>query len=89
MKAIKLRVYGKVQNVGFRVFISKVAQELGIRGYVKNEDQGSVLVYGVGEEDKIDELIKITKKGSERSKIELVEVRDAEIISFMGFDVRN
>ena len=35
-KACSIRVYGKVQNVGFRYYTAKTAQQFDIKGYVKN-----------------------------------------------------
>jgi len=36
MKALKIRVEGIVQGVGFRYFTRRVAKSLGVKGYVMN-----------------------------------------------------
>jgi adenine phosphoribosyltransferase len=41
-------VSGRVQGVGFRWFVHKHASELGMRGWVRNEDDGRVQVYAMG-----------------------------------------
>jgi len=40
-------IVGRVQGVGFRWFVLKHAQALGIRGWVRNTHDGSVEVLGV------------------------------------------
>lgn len=42
MKHISIRIYGRVQGVGFRVSAQKKADELGITGFVRNEPDGTV-----------------------------------------------
>ena len=42
------RVRGRVQGVGFRYFVEQSAKALGVRGWVRNVDDGSVEVYAVG-----------------------------------------
>ena len=44
MQGRNIRIFGKVQGVGLRANVKSVADESGIRGTVKNMDDGSVLV---------------------------------------------
>lgn len=57
----RLIVYGRVQGVGYRYFVSEVANELGIVGEVRNIIQGnlkgSVSIVAEGEEEKIKKFI--------------------------------
>ena len=50
MLRLRLRVRGAVQGVGFRWFARETAQRLGVSGWVRNCDDGSVEI-GVGGED--------------------------------------
>jgi acylphosphatase len=49
--AIRLVIHGRVQGVGFRVFVMRQAQRLGLRGWVRNRHAGTVeaLLIGSGE----------------------------------------
>lgn len=46
-------VYGRVQGVGFRYTTQHEAQRLGLTGYAKNMDDGSVEVVACGESDRV------------------------------------
>ncbi len=46
-------VHGFVQGVGYRAFVSGVAVGLGINGFVRNSDDGSVEIFAIGEENKL------------------------------------
>lgn len=56
-------VNGLVQGVGFRYYVQRKAQGLGLGGYVKNLYTGEVLTVAEGERCMIEELIKIIKAG--------------------------
>ena len=50
-------VYGRVQGVGFRYTTQYEAKRLGLTGYAKNLDDGSVEVVACGEEGQVEKLI--------------------------------
>jgi DNA ligase D-like protein (predicted 3'-phosphoesterase) len=54
--AIRAVVRGEVQGVGFRDAIVNRAHELGVTGWVRNEEDGTVLVHAEGGERAVDEL---------------------------------
>ncbi len=49
--AFLVRITGRVQGVGFRIWTQEEAEKLGLRGWVRNERDGSVtsLIAGSGE----------------------------------------
>jgi acylphosphatase len=49
-------VVGRVQGVGFRWFVLHVAQPLGVRGWVRNREDGSVEVVGLAAAATIEQL---------------------------------
>lgn len=59
-------VYGRVQGVGFRYIIQYEAKRLGLIGYVKNFDDGSVEVVVCGEEGQVEKLMQWLKSGGSR-----------------------
>jgi acylphosphatase len=62
-------VKGKVQGVWFRKHTKDQADSLGIKGYVKNDENGNVYVEAEGTTDAIDSFIETLKKGSPLSKV--------------------
>ena len=59
---IKMRVAGRVQGVGFRYMTKFAADELGIGGIVRNEDDGSVYIEANGSSDQIYTFIEKVKR---------------------------
>ncbi len=60
-------VHGMVQGVGFRYSTQHEAQKLGLTGYVRNMDDGSVEVLACGGEQQVEQLIAWLKAGGPRS----------------------
>lgn len=56
-------VHGRVQGVGFRYSTQHEAQRLGLTGYAKNLDDGSVEVVVCGEVEQVEKLLKWLKDG--------------------------
>ncbi|MEM1952832.1 MAG: acylphosphatase [Candidatus Caldarchaeum sp.] len=73
MRAVLLRIRGKVQRVGYRRFVQETAQELELAGYVKNEKDGSVTVFIQGDEEKIAAFIQAIKSPPPPSLVKSVE----------------
>ncbi|MEG1122725.1 MAG: acylphosphatase [Citrobacter sp.] len=60
-------VYGRVQGVGFRYTAQHEAQRLGLTGYAKNMNDGSVEIVACGESEQVEQLMKWLKAGGPRS----------------------
>ena len=75
MKRLKIIIAGQVQAVGFRYFVERMAEKLGLTGYVKNRDDNKVEVLVEGEEDKLKRLLALCQKGPVLSKVEEVKKR--------------
>ncbi|MCX8029816.1 MAG: acylphosphatase [Brevinematales bacterium] len=56
-------VFGRVQGVGFRYFVQRNASKLGLKGWVRNVEDGSVEVLAYGDEKSISELLKLLYQG--------------------------
>lgn len=64
-----ITVVGLVQGVGFRWFTQKRATELGLKGFVKNLDDGNVYIEVEGERRQIDSLIEKLHQGPAFSRV--------------------
>lgn len=56
-------IHGRVQNVGFRYFVRSQAKKRKIRGYVKNQNDGTVLAVLQGDRETLKEMISQCRKG--------------------------
>jgi len=66
---LKINITGVVQGVGFRPFIYRLANEMGLKGYVRN-DAGGVTIEAEGEEALLTKfLLRIEKEKPALSKI--------------------
>lgn len=63
MKKVRVYISGRVQGVGFRYGAKQLADEIGIGGIVRNEDDGSVYVEAVGTDEQIDRFLVSLEKG--------------------------
>ena len=79
---------GSVQGVGFRYFVQQSAKPLGVRGWVRNVDDGSVEVYAVGTSEQLSELAGLLRKGPRWSEVRGVDESEAPLEDHSGFFVR-
>lgn len=64
-----IHLFGRVQGVGLRQFLKKQADVFGVRGFVKNEQDGSVLVTAQGTRPSLDSFLHAARRGSPFSKV--------------------
>jgi acylphosphatase len=71
---IDARVTGRVHGVGFRYFVLREAQALGLGGWVANVADGSVRCVAEGARDALDELVRRLSEGPPASIVDNVSV---------------
>ena len=69
-------VRGRVQGVGFRWFVSRKAEELGIAGHAINLEDGSVEVVARGGEAELAELARLLQRGPRLAQVSSVDASD-------------
>jgi acylphosphatase len=70
------QVEGRVQGVGFRWFVHGEAAELGLRGWVRNTEDGCVEVVAAGTSEQMEALEAVLRKGSRGSRVDRVRMHD-------------
>jgi len=83
----KLSITGRVQGVFYRATAVDKARELGVHGFVRNEEGGIVYIEVEGSRDAVDKLIQWCKSGPTFAKVEEVSVTDGEVIGFNEFQI--
>jgi len=88
MIARKYIVRGMVQGVGYRAFVIRNAQDLGLVGYTRNLEDGSVEVFAQGPRKLVEELAGRLHLGPRFADVRGVEEQEAALIESRGFSVR-
>jgi hydrogenase maturation protein HypF len=84
---IRVRVHGTVQGVGFRPYVYRVAHELGLAGFVRNDSRGVVLE-AEGSGAAIQEMLRrLTHEGPPLASVERVATEPLVAIGDSGFDI--
>ncbi len=87
MKAYKIIVSGRVQGVGFRFFSQQEAQGLNLHGTVRNQSDGTVLIYVQGEDEPLMNFLSWLHQGPKTSKVEQLEYLEIPIFVASSFDI--
>ena len=81
-------VRGGVQGVGFRFFVQNKATALGLTGWARNLDDGSVEVLAVGAESRLSDLAAALHAGPRMADVRGVEEQAAAPEKHMAFTIR-
>jgi acylphosphatase len=87
MKHIDITIKGKVQGVFYRASTKAVADQLGVKGFVKNEPNGDVSIAAEGDDISLDMFLDWCKEGPERAVVASVENHEGELKNYRNFEV--
>ncbi|TPL61778.1 acylphosphatase [Mesorhizobium sp. B2-4-2] len=76
-KAVRVRAHGKVQGVGYRIWVRSQAASLGLAGWVRNEADGSVTAEIAGTGEAVSTMIERLWKGPPGASVSGIDVEDA------------
>ena len=85
MKHLSIHVSGKVQGVFFRASTKGKAEELNIKGNVRNNADGSVSIEAEGEEENLQQFVEWCKQGPKFAHVEHCEVKEGGSRNLKGF----
>jgi acylphosphatase len=88
LRTVQVRIEGRVQGVGYRVWTQRVAAGLGLEGWVRNRRDGSVEAVFQGPDANVADMIARCKDGPRGSAVTRVEVLGEGVGVFTGFEVR-
>jgi DNA ligase D-like protein (predicted 3'-phosphoesterase) len=86
--AVRAVVRGQVQGVGFRDAVVRRAHETGVLGWVRNAEDGTVLVHAEGPEPAVEGLVGLLRQGPPAARVEAVEVEATKVEGHEQFAVR-
>lgn len=78
-QARRIIIRGRVQGVGFRYFVQRVANRLGVTGNVRNREDWSVEIVAEGNETLLGDFQKEVARGPALARVERVDVDDIAV----------
>jgi len=86
---INAKIFGRVQGVGFRYAVQKTAEELDLKGWVRNLDDGSVEVAVAGDKEDIEKFLEWVRCGTIFAKVEEIKVEKRKLTkNFQSFEIK-
>jgi len=86
---LRATVGGRVQGVGFRYSVQRLARELGLTGYAENRPDGSVLVEAEGPPDALEQLERFLGQGPAWADVRHLQVERVPATGeFVSFEAR-
>jgi acylphosphatase len=87
-KAVTVKVTGRVQGVSFRWYAAQEAERLGVRGWVRNEPDGSVAGHLEGEDEVVDTMVEWCRHGPSYASVRDVAVTESRPTGATAFGIR-
>ena len=87
-RAVRVRIEGRVQGVGFRAWVEQSAIALGLSGWVRNRRDGGVEACFAGSVADVSEMVRRCHAGPPAAIVAMVKVLDEPETSGAGFVVR-
>jgi acylphosphatase len=88
MKHLNILVEGSVQGVGFRWSVRSRAALLGVKGFVRNEDDGAVTIEAEADDAALDQFVEWCRQGPPSASVDKIEIRDGTPQGFKAFEIR-
>ena len=83
--ASSMRIHGKVQNVGFRYYTVKTAHQFGIKGFVKNDPDGTVYIEAEGDEADLEVFTEWCRRGPQWARVDRMEIQQIPVKGYSEF----
>lgn len=80
-------ITGSVHPMFFNRFIQDNAQKLGIKGFVRNREDGRIEIFIEGQTDAVEKMAPLCRRGPQHSLIRNVEEREEKFQDFRDFKV--
>jgi len=85
---LNIKIFGKVQGVGFRYSARVKAGKLGIAGFVRNELDGSVYIEAEGDERVLKQFLEWCEHGFDFAEVAKIESSAEEVKNFPDFAIK-
>lgn len=86
-KSLSIHIGGKVQGVFFRASAKKIADELGIKGIIRNEPDGGVYVEAEAEEVVLSRFIDWCRHGPVHASVMTFVIAEQHERAYVDFRI--
>lgn len=86
-KSVRLFITGNLQPVFFNNFVVENAEKLGVKGFVRNMEDGRVEIFIEGDIDEVNNMIQVCKRGPAHTQLRNVEEKPERYQGFREFKV--
>jgi acylphosphatase len=87
IKHLDITIKGNVQGVGFRHATKATADQLGVRGTVKNQRDGSVIIEAEADDTMLELFLDFCKEGPQGAQVISLESHAGELKNYRNFEV--
>ena len=87
IKHLDIIVKGKVQGVFYRKSTKAVADQLGVRGFVRNEPNGDVFIAAEADDTTLEMFMDWCNEGPDEAEVTSVETHEGELKNYRNFEV--
>jgi acylphosphatase len=84
-KSVLVRIHGRVQGVWYRAWTVENATRRGLRGWVRNREDGSVEALFCGPVASVDEMIEACRRGPRSARVDHIDESICEPVADSGF----
>jgi acylphosphatase len=88
LKRIRITVTGRVQGVSYRHSARTMARYLGIKGFVRNMNDGSVYIEAEGEAETLGKFVIWCRKGPDFARVEKADTQEIPVRNDSVFAIR-
>jgi len=82
-----IKITGTVQGVGYRVNAKKVAENLKINGWIRNEDDGTVTIEAEGKPENMEMFLKWCEQGPSNAIVEDMTYEKGDARALKAFNI--
>ena len=89
MKHLNIRVSGRVQGVGFRYSALRAARSFDVKGFARNDIDGSVYIEAEGSEAGLDLFLDWCRRGPGQGRVDKVSQAESNLQGFQEFRINH
>ncbi len=88
LKHLNIKIYGRVQGINYRSSVKIWAQELGIKGFVRNEPDGIVYTEAEGDEKILRVFLDKLHNGLSYARIDMIKTEPGKMLGYQDFSIQ-